>query len=194
MSVLAKEDILARIESRSILIRPFDPKSVGPASIDLRLGRRFEVDVTDNQPVIDLSNPRTNRVRRPIYRRKGQKFILYPGKLVRGMTQERVGLPNDLVGQLGGRSGLARIGLMVELASRIDPGFNAHITLELANHGDRAIAIQPGVRVAALMFHELSRGTEAYKGAYQGITRPEGTRIGLELRREARTKERKRST
>ena len=193
MSVLAREDILAYIEGRKLKIKPFVPENVGPCSVDLRLSHKFQVDVTDNDPVIDLTSSTTARATHSILRKNGQPFILYPGELVRGMTLERVSIPTDLVGHLGGRSSLARAGVMVEIAPRIDPGFDAHITLELADHGKRPVKLIPGMRICAIEFTQLTRATEPYAGKYQHITSPEATRIGPELRREAQAQQRSKS-
>ncbi len=182
MVELAREDILEYVHSGRLVIRPFSEDSVKECSVDLRLGNKFEIDVTDDEPVIDLMQDVKDRQVRPLERKDGEAFILYPQELVRAMTKEYVRIPNDLVGHLGGRSSLARFGIMVEIAPRIDPGFEGNITLELANHGKRAIMVYPGLRFCSLELMRLSRRTEPYKGKYRGIKSPASSRLASELR------------
>ena len=61
-------------------------------------------------------------------------FILHPGEFVLGCTLEWVGLPDDLVARLEGKSSLGRLGLLIHsTAGFVDPGFQGQLTLELSN-------------------------------------------------------------
>jgi dCTP deaminase len=182
MAVLAKEDIKAYIDSGKLKIEPFVPENVGPCSIDLTLGNYFKVYEIDQTPSIDLTIPKLDIPVKEVRRENAQKFTFHPGTLVLGMTAEQVGIPNDLVGQITGRSSFARLGLIVEMAPRIDPGFYGNITLEIANQGPLAVSLNPGIRFCSLMLEELSRPTIPYRGKYLGIDKPEVTKIALELR------------
>ena len=52
-----------------------------------------------------------------------EPFILHPGEFVLGSTLERVGVPNDLVARLEGKSSLGRLGLLIHsTAGYVDPG------------------------------------------------------------------------
>ena len=57
MSVLADRDIHAAIERGEIVVRPFDPRDVQPASIDLHLDNKFRVFRNNRYPYIDLRQP-----------------------------------------------------------------------------------------------------------------------------------------
>ena len=60
--------------------------------------------------------------------------MLHPGEFVLGCTLERIGVPDDLVGRIEGKSSLGRLGLLIHsTAGFIDAGFDGHITLELTN-------------------------------------------------------------
>jgi dCTP deaminase len=53
---------------------------------------------------------------------------------VLGATFERVGLPDDLVARLEGKSSLGRLGLLIHsTAGYVDPGWEGTLTLELSN-------------------------------------------------------------
>lgn len=70
-------------------------------------------------------------------------FLLEPGQFVLAQTLEQVRMPNTLVGLVEGRSSFARIGISVHVtAPKIDPGFNGHITLEMANFGQVTVELR----------------------------------------------------
>src|SRR5208283_1375521 len=83
-------------------------------------------------------------------------FIVAPGQFVLGATLERVCLPADIVGQLTGKSSLARLGVMVHVtAGFIDAGFShppAPITLEIVNVGNRPVRLHAGMAIAQMVF------------------------------------------
>ena len=106
-------------------------------------------------------------------------FILHPGEFVLGATLERLGLPDDLVARLDGKSSLGRLGLQVHsTAGLADPGFEGQITLELSNVASLPIAIYPGMRIAQLVFERLTTPADAPYGherlgsKYQGQSGP----------------------
>lgn len=88
-------------------------------------------------------------------------FILSPGQFVLGATMERFSLPADIVGQLTGKSSLARLGVMVHVtAGFIDAGFSdpaAKITLEIVNVGVRPVKLHSGMPIAQMVFTRTAR-------------------------------------
>ena len=65
-------------------------------------------------------------------------------------TLEKIYIPNDLVGLVEGRSSYARVGVTIHVtAPKIDPGFDAHITLEMANFGEVPVDLRAGVDTPA---------------------------------------------
>lgn len=87
-------------------------------------------------------------------------------------------MPADMVGQINGRSSWARLGLIVENAGFIDPGFSGTITLELKNVGHRPIKIRAGDRICQLVLSLMAGRAEQPYGApglgssYQGQEGP----------------------
>lgn len=93
-------------------------------------------------------------------------FYMKPGDFCLAETKEIVNIPTDLVGILEGKSSLARKGLTIHItSSRIDPGFNGKIVLELFNAGDSTIQLQAGMPIGVLGLEELTDPYE-YKGTY----------------------------
>jgi dCTP deaminase len=65
-------------------------------------------------------------------------------------TLEWIEIGDLLAGILVGKSSLARLGLQVESAGYIDPGYKGCPTLELKNLGPYDIILRPGMPIAHL--------------------------------------------
>jgi deoxycytidine triphosphate deaminase len=110
--ILSDRDLRALIENGSLVIEPFDPDSVQPSSIDLRVGNQFRVFANSRYPFIDVRQP-MDGLTEIVEASDDEPFILHPGEFVLGSTLERVALPNDKVGRLEGKSSLGRLGLLI---------------------------------------------------------------------------------
>jgi len=176
--ILSDRSLREAVESERIVIEPFDPELVQPSSIDLRVDRIFRVFRNHTAGVIDVKRDMadlTELVETP----EGGVFMLHPGEFVLGSTLERVGMPDDLVGRVEGKSSLGRLGLLIHsTAGFVDPGFNGHITLELANVASLPITLYPGMKIGQISFMEMTTPADAPygKGAtgskYQGQRGP----------------------
>jgi len=112
-----------------------------------------------------------------------QRFIVHPGEFILGTTMERLHVPDDLVGQLDGRSSLGRLGIIIHsTAGFIDPGFIGNVTLEISNLNNIAVALYPNMRVCQLSFEQLSSDAlhpyaQRRVSKYQGQQLPTISRI-----------------
>ena len=87
--------------------------------------------------------------------------MLHPGEFVLGSTLERIGVPDDLVGRIDGKSSLGRLGLIIHsTAGFIDAGFDGHITLELTNIATLPITLYPGMKIGQVSFMRLDEPVE----------------------------------
>ncbi|MBF0283823.1 MAG: dCTP deaminase [Magnetococcales bacterium] len=189
---LSDVDILAKLDTGEIVIHPRpDEECIGSFSIDVRLGRVFQMFRPSQLPFLDLSDPRgsfamSENLMETITVAEGESFFLQPGEFALGITLERVRLSNAIVGWLDGRSSLARLGLMVHItAHAIDPGWDGHITFEFFNAGRFSLALRPGLRIGALSFEVLSSPTSRPYGSkrgakYQGQQSPLSSRISAD--------------
>ncbi len=181
--ILSDISIRAAFELGRIQIDPFDPKMVQPSSIDVRVDRYFLVFENHRYPLIDPKQAQpdlTTQVETDV----DQPFILHPGEFVLGSTLEVVGLGDDIVARLEGKSSLGRLGLLIHsTAGFVDPGFEGHLTLELSNVANLPIAIYPGMKIGQLSFYELSTAAESPYGSsgtgskYHGQRGPTASRI-----------------
>jgi dCTP deaminase len=172
-SVLSDGTIRRLVDAGRIVIDPWDPELVQPASVDLRLGNSFRVFHNHRTSAIDLREPPTNLTEAVT----GEMFVIHPGEFVLGVTEEYVELPDDIVARIEGKSSLGRLGLIVHAtAGFVDPGFKGTLTLDITNLTRVPIKLYPGLLIAQLSFMTLDApaerpyGSEALGSHYQGQT------------------------
>lgn len=148
------------------------PVLVNNASVNLRLGNTFLIPRHKTKPIWLGDRVDYHRVEV-----KEGAFYLKPGQFVLATTIENVNLPVDIAGFVQGRSSIGRVGLSVQNAGYVDPGFNGHITLELKNESQNVIALWPGYPVTQIVFFSAQGVTEPYKGKYNGQIEATGSRM-----------------
>ena len=73
------------------------------------------------------------------------------------------------------------MGLFIQNAGWVDPGFKGEITLELFNANKCAIELKAGRRVGQLVFAELDDyALNPYRGKYQGQMGATGSRVFMD--------------
>ncbi len=157
-------DTLKGVRTTCLEMDPCPDEHIGPASVDLRLSNQFTVvEGHKTGGLIRMDQPVS-------YDHLEQEvFFLAPKQFVLGSTVERIYLPPDICASVSGRSSTGRLGLFVENAGWIDPGFNGNITLELYNANDWPIRLEAGRRVIQIIFYMLDAPAQSpYHGKYQG--------------------------
>ncbi len=137
---------------------------INPASINLRLGNTFAIPAKMIDGV-------TLGERLPYGRRAigdSEKYPLKPGEFILGTTKEYLYIPDNVAAFVQGRSSIGRIGLTVQNAGFIDPGFHGAITLELVNESPSVIYLVPGYPIAQLVFFDCYKVKHPYQGKYNG--------------------------
>ena len=158
--VLSDGTIRRLVADGRVVIDPWDPDMVQPASVDLRLGDSFRVFHNHLAPAIDLDRP-PEHLTELIVIDPDKSFVIHPGEFVLGATLERVQLPDDVVARIEGKSSLGRLGLIVHAtAGFVDPGFEGTLTLEITNLTRIPIILWPGKPIAQLSFMALDRPAE----------------------------------
>lgn len=166
------------VASGRITIDPYDESMVQPSSIDLRCDPSFRVFENHRYALIDPKAPQDD-LTKGVTATEGDPFILHPGEFVLGSTLETIGLADDVVARLEGKSSLGRLGLLIHsTAGFIDPGFKGQVTLELSNVANLPIAIYPGMKIGQVSFYQMTTPAEFPYGSprlgskYQGQTGP----------------------
>lgn len=170
--ILSDKTLTSMIEKRELVIEPLSPDSIQPASIDCRLDRNFLVVEDRNMQMIDLNTAIE-------YREYENDFItIPPHSFLLATTMEYIELPDDLTAFVEGRSSIGRIGLFIQNAGWVDPGFKGQITLELYNANSLPIRLEAGRRICQLVFCKMDqKALNPYQGKYQGQKRTTGSRV-----------------
>jgi dCTP deaminase len=184
--ILSDRDIRARLAQGDLKIGPLEDEQLQlqPASVDVRLGDEFIVYRPSQVVCLDPRDPATlSAAAERIAVSPERGLVLHPGEFALGTTIEEVAIPTDLVATVDGRSSIGRLAVVVHAtAGFIDPGFRGQITLELSNIGPIPVRLYPGMRVAQIVFHQLSSAADRPYGpergsAYQGQKGPQFSRI-----------------
>ena len=173
--ILSDKTIFRMLEEKSLVIEPLTKEQVQPASVDIRLGNTFSI--VDDSPtgMISLSSEIKYKTI------TADKYIILPGQFVLATTMEFFELPDDLTAFVEGRSSLGRMGLFIQNAGWVDPGFKGEITLELFNANRCAIELQAGRRVGQLVFAKLDEhALNPYDGKYPGQRGATGSRVFMD--------------
>jgi len=134
-------------------------------SVDLHLGHHFLVprrgDLETLKPLDATGAPggplQPESVGlQPLWLPVGSTIHLHPREFLLAATLEYVGLPPSVCAQVMGRSRWARVGLVVQMASFVHPGYRGCLTLEMQNLGSTPIQLQPYLRVAHLVLEPAS--------------------------------------
>ncbi|MBX9939001.1 MAG: dCTP deaminase [Candidatus Obscuribacterales bacterium] len=153
MSILVDHEIRDEVAKGRLIIEPYEDRLIQPNSYDVRLADRFSWH-EDSDEEIDPFKPET--VKANVVECVQESIVLNPYEFILGATLEALCLPDDIVGQLTGKSSLARLGVMVHVtAGFIDAGFShppAQITLEILNVGNRPVRLHAGMSIGQMVF------------------------------------------
>ncbi len=173
--ILSDKTIFNYLEAGDLVIDPLEPEQVQPASVDIRLGRNFlkldenkfeAMSMTDEIQYISFES---------------DAIIIPSNSFLLATTMEYIRLPNDLTAFVEGRSSIGRMGLFIQNAGWVDPGFEGEITLELYNANRLPSKLEAGRRICQLVFARMDGAAlNPYAGKYQGQRSATGSRIYLD--------------
>ncbi len=163
------------MEEQKLTIHPLAEGQIQPASVDIRLGDTYTIVEDTASGVIRLSGEIGYKTIQT------DRYLLMPGQFVLATTMEYFRLPDNMTAFVEGRSSIGRLGLFIQNAGWVDPGFEGEITLELFNASRCAIELESGRRIGQLVFAQLDQDAEnPYRGKYQGQKGATGSRIYLD--------------
>lgn len=123
--ILSDHGIREAIESRDIVIEPYDESRLGTNSYDVRLGKTlatYDTDVLDARQHNTITN----------FEIPEDGFVLEPGTVYLGVTEEYTETHKH-VPFLEGKSSVGRLGIDIHAtAGKGDVGFCNHWTLEIS--------------------------------------------------------------
>lgn len=167
-------DIQIREMMKAGIIRNANDDQVNPSSINVRLAGSFAIPVSK---LVKLGD-KVRYVEYPF----ASQFVINPGDFILAATMEEFKIPDDISAFVQGRSSIGRIGLSVQNAGFVDPGFHGTITLELKNDSKNAIILTAGYPIAQLVFMDTAMVSRPYSGKYNGQVDATGSRMHLDAK------------
>jgi deoxycytidine triphosphate deaminase/addiction module HigA family antidote len=140
--ILVNHQIARAVRDGVIVIEPFVLAHLRTASLDLTLG----------EPAVRIGG-------KPSPKRK-DTVALKPGGTLSVTTAERIELPLDYLGRIGGLAQLAAAGLVLAAPLQVAPGFKGALSFALLNAGPRTITLRAGEPVATLEIVRLAAAAE----------------------------------
>ena len=176
--ILSDKTIKKMVENKELIISPLEEVQIQPASVDVRLGNTFSIIEDSPTGIITLEQELNYKTI------EAERYILLPGQFVLATTMEYFELPNNLTAFVEGRSSLGRLGLFIQNAGWVDPGFKGEITLELFNANRCAIELKPGRRIGQMVFAKMDdTALNPYNGKYQGQRGATGSRVYMDIKK-----------
>lgn len=154
MTVLSDYGIARELHYGDLVIDPYDEYNLQPASYDVSIGNKLYHVESDTMVEQD-------------------EHTLEPFERYLGHTEETIGIPDNIAGQLAGRSSIGRRGIIIhKTAGFLDPSFTGEVTLEIMNLGGEEVTLEYGERVAQIVFFRLDQPSSGYDGKYQNQEGP----------------------
>ncbi len=173
--ILSDKTIKSLLQKGTLSISPLEDNQIQPASVDIRLGNTFSIVEDSSTGILTFTNEIAYK------KMQTDTYLLLPGQFVLATTKEYIRLPDDLTAFVEGRSSLGRMGLFIQNAGWVDPGFSGEITLELFNANRCAIELQAGRRIGQLVFAQMDQvALHPYRGKYQGQRGATGSKVYLD--------------
>ncbi|MCU5265840.1 dCTP deaminase [Bacillus cereus] len=173
--ILSDKTIVKMLNDELLEITPLTKEQIQPASVDLRLGSHY-LKIREHQVgFMSLDQ----EIEYEAF--ESDEIIIPPHSFLLATSMEYVKLPDNLTAFVEGRSSIGRMGLFIQNAGWVDPGFEGQITLELYNANRLPIKLIKGWRICQLVFAEMDQVAEnPYRGKYQGQRNATGSRIYLD--------------
>lgn len=176
-AVATDEDVRRAIASGEIVVDPFDERCLGSDTYDVRLGKWYfcessEEGRADNCRLFyDVRDARdVERVWEGPYKSVDQIWLA-PGETILAHTQEFIGARSGYTTRMSSRSSIGRSMLgMCKCAGRGDVGYFNRWTMEITSFArHHHVVLHVGMRVAQIEFLPVGPTTKPYgaRGKYQ---------------------------
>lgn len=175
--ILSGKTIREQLTAGTLSVSPHTDEQIQPASIDLRLGYHF---LTIDEHAGTGLSMEEEAAYRSVHVEEDGTIVIPPQSFLLATTIETIGLPVNLTAFVEGRSSIGRLGLFIQNAGWVDPGFYGQITLELFNANRLPITLKPGRRICQLVIAEVDQPADPYTGKYLGQTNATASRIFMD--------------
>ena len=158
MGILSGKQISNLVKEGKLVIEPFEPTLIQPASYDLRVGSKI------------LASPLSSEIHGMVIElnEKEPSYKIHSGQMVGVLSYEKMELPLDVCGRFGIRSNIARKGINAFGGLQLDPGWRGRLNLNLLNVGPEPIIITLYEPLFSVEFQRLEEPAEVgYSGSFQ---------------------------
>lgn len=174
--ILSDITINKLIKTKKLVVKGLGSKAVQPSSIDLTLdGSALILKYWATSGVLDFKTPvKYEKI-------SGKQIVIPPHTFILATTREYLKMPKDVSGFVEGRSSVGRMGLFIQNASVVGPGFAGKLTLELYNANILPIRLDVGSRICQLILFQMDQAAkQGYKGKYQNQNKTTSSKIYLD--------------
>lgn len=175
--ILCDKSIIKLHKTKKLFKSGFKEKLVQAASYDCTLGDSFLIPETNIQKGhIDVKDKQ--RYRKLV----SKEMIIPPHSFLLATINEFLNLPQDVCAIVEGKSSIGRLGLFIQNAGWINPGFKGKITLELYNANCMPIKLKYNMGICQLVFQTVDAiPRKAYAGKMQNQKDVQGSKIYKEI-------------
>jgi dCTP deaminase len=149
MGILSGKQICNLVKRKKLVIEPFAPEFIQPASYDLRLGRKILASPLSSENlgmVIELTE-------------KNPNYQIHSGQMVGVLSLEKMQIPLSIC---------ARRGINAFGGLQLDPGFRGRLTMNLLNVGPEPVTLTLHEPLFTVEFQKLEQPAEVgYSGPFQ---------------------------
>ena len=175
--ILSDQSIKNLLKNQKLKIVDLPTSSIQSASIDLRLGNEFAIlKYWEGMETLTFNHD-------PHYLKMTKEEFLIPAhSFVLGTTMEHIELPSNITAFLEGRSTIGRMGLFIQNAGWVAPGFKGQIILELYNANTLPIQIKAGHRICQIVLCQMDKTPQnPYQGKYQDQKGVVGSQVSQDM-------------
>ena len=134
---------------------------------DVRLGNEVKVAIPENKCADPLIKDSIEF--KTLELEKNQFFVLPPQTFALSVTVEHFKIPENITCNIINKSTLARCGINI-LTTKINPGWQGDLTLELFNYLNQPIKLYPNQGICTIQFFKINKPKHPYNeknGKYQ---------------------------
>ena len=133
--ILVDKNMRELIDNNMLIVSNYKPENLGCVSYDLTIS---DIIVNDEEL---------------------KEYILKPQEFVMIKTNEEIKVPENLVGKIGEKNSLLRLGLFVS-GPVYQPGHQTYIFLRVCNLSNKEIKLEKDFKIAQIFFETLTEVPE----------------------------------
>ena len=177
--ILSDITIKKLLKEKHLTIKDLTEDAIQPNSIDLTLDdSALILKYWTTSGILDFNTPVEYE------KISGKELVIPPHTFILATTKEHMELPRDVAGFVEGRSSIGRMGLFIQNASVVGPGFKGKLTLELYNANILPIRLETGRRICQLILCKMDQASEqGYTGKYQNQNKTTSSKIYMDKKK-----------